>query len=154
MCAMQEAQEESARLQQLLSEERIPALKDDLKRITEAKHSAAQVLLPISSACQATHVCSDLCLSVCLSVCLSALVSFMHLADTEMQSRRRLMSTLMHAKAMYCVTQSAYFCSALQHVCVLTGIHFVEAYLLNPAIYSAHLKLHPLLVRVCVCVCV
>jgi predicted PurR-regulated permease PerM len=25
-------------------------------------------------------------------------------------------------------------------------VHFVEAYLLNPAIYSAHLKLHPLLV--------
>ncbi len=29
---------------------------------------------------------------------------------------------------------------------MVTGIHFVEAYLLNPAIYSAHLKLHPLLV--------
>ena len=28
----------------------------------------------------------------------------------------------------------------------MTGIHFVEAYLLNPAIYSAHLKLHPLMV--------
>ena len=29
---------------------------------------------------------------------------------------------------------------------MVAGIHFVEAYLLNPAIYSAHLKLHPLLV--------
>ena len=29
---------------------------------------------------------------------------------------------------------------------MVTGIHFVEAYLLNPAIYSAHLKLHPLMV--------
>lgn len=25
-------------------------------------------------------------------------------------------------------------------------VHFVEAYMLNPAIYSAHLKLHPLMV--------
>ena len=31
-------------------------------------------------------------------------------------------------------------------ISMVTGIHFVEAYLLNPAIYSAHLKLHPLLV--------
>jgi predicted PurR-regulated permease PerM len=29
---------------------------------------------------------------------------------------------------------------------MVTGVHFVEAYMLNPAIYSAHLKLHPLLV--------
>lgn len=29
---------------------------------------------------------------------------------------------------------------------MVTGVHFVEAYGLNPAIYSAHLKLHPLLV--------
>ena len=29
---------------------------------------------------------------------------------------------------------------------MVMGIHFVEAYLLNPAIYSAHLKLHPLMV--------
>lgn len=29
---------------------------------------------------------------------------------------------------------------------MVTGIHFVEAYGLNPMIYSAHLKLHPLLV--------
>jgi len=29
---------------------------------------------------------------------------------------------------------------------MVTGIHFVEAYLLNPAIYSANLHLHPLLV--------
>ncbi|KAI8469443.1 MAG: hypothetical protein J3K34DRAFT_423607 [Monoraphidium minutum] len=29
---------------------------------------------------------------------------------------------------------------------MVTGVHFVEAYALNPAIYSAHLKLHPLLV--------
>lgn len=29
---------------------------------------------------------------------------------------------------------------------LVVGIHFVEAYGLNPAIYSAHLKLHPLLV--------
>jgi predicted PurR-regulated permease PerM len=29
---------------------------------------------------------------------------------------------------------------------MFTGVHFVEAYGLNPAIYSAHLKLHPLLV--------
>ena len=31
-------------------------------------------------------------------------------------------------------------------VLLVTGIHFIEAYGLNPAIYSAHLKLHPLLV--------
>eukprot|EP00887_Chlorella_sp_A99_P008096 scaffold12.g8096.t1 len=31
---------------------------------------------------------------------------------------------------------------------MITGVHFVEAYGLNPAIYSAHLKLHPLLVCV------
>lgn len=29
---------------------------------------------------------------------------------------------------------------------LITGVHFLEAYGLNPAIYSAHLKLHPLLV--------
>ena len=29
---------------------------------------------------------------------------------------------------------------------MITGVHFVEAYGLNPANYSAHLKLHPLLV--------
>lgn len=29
---------------------------------------------------------------------------------------------------------------------MVTLIHFIEAYGLNPAIYSAHLKLHPLLV--------
>jgi predicted PurR-regulated permease PerM len=29
---------------------------------------------------------------------------------------------------------------------MVTCIHFVEAYLLNPAIYAAHLQLHPLLV--------
>ncbi|GBF95935.1 hypothetical protein Rsub_08058 [Raphidocelis subcapitata] len=29
---------------------------------------------------------------------------------------------------------------------LVAGVHFVEAYGLNPAIYSAHLKLHPLLV--------
>ena len=31
-------------------------------------------------------------------------------------------------------------------ILMVTGVHFVEAYGLNPAIYSAHLKLHPLLV--------
>ena len=31
-------------------------------------------------------------------------------------------------------------------ILMVTGIHFIEAYVLNPAIYSAHLKLHPLLV--------
>lgn len=31
-------------------------------------------------------------------------------------------------------------------IVMITGVHFVEAYGLNPAIYSAHLKLHPLLV--------
>ncbi|KAK9803415.1 hypothetical protein WJX72_009498 [[Myrmecia] bisecta] len=31
-------------------------------------------------------------------------------------------------------------------IVMVTLIHFVEAYALNPAIYSAHLKLHPLLV--------
>ena len=31
-------------------------------------------------------------------------------------------------------------------VVMVTLIHFIEAYGLNPAIYSAHLKLHPLLV--------
>ena len=29
---------------------------------------------------------------------------------------------------------------------MVTMVHFVEAYALNPAIYSAHLKLHPLMV--------
>jgi hypothetical protein len=31
-------------------------------------------------------------------------------------------------------------------ILMITAVHFVEAYGLNPAIYSAHLKLHPLLV--------
>ncbi|KIY99566.1 hypothetical protein MNEG_8395 [Monoraphidium neglectum] len=31
-------------------------------------------------------------------------------------------------------------------ILMVTGVHFVEAYGLNPAIYSAHLKLHPLMV--------
>ncbi|GAX80385.1 hypothetical protein CEUSTIGMA_g7824.t1 [Chlamydomonas eustigma] len=31
-------------------------------------------------------------------------------------------------------------------ICMVIFVHFVEAYFLNPAIYSAHLKLHPLLV--------
>lgn len=31
-------------------------------------------------------------------------------------------------------------------IVMVTGVHFVEAYALNPAIYSAHLKLHPLMV--------
>jgi predicted PurR-regulated permease PerM len=31
-------------------------------------------------------------------------------------------------------------------ILMVTGVHFVEAYALNPAIYSAHLKLHPLMV--------
>ena len=31
-------------------------------------------------------------------------------------------------------------------IALVTCIHFLEAYLLNPAIYAAHLKLHPLLV--------
>lgn len=31
-------------------------------------------------------------------------------------------------------------------ILMITGVHFVEAYGLNPAIYSAHLKLHPLVV--------
>ena len=31
-------------------------------------------------------------------------------------------------------------------IVMITGVHFVEAYGLNPAIYSAHLKLHPLMV--------
>lgn len=31
-------------------------------------------------------------------------------------------------------------------ILMVTGIHLIEAYGLNPAIYSAHLKLHPLLV--------
>jgi predicted PurR-regulated permease PerM len=31
-------------------------------------------------------------------------------------------------------------------ILMVTAVHFVEAYMLNPAIYSAHLKLHPLLV--------
>uniref|UniRef100_A0A383VRY6 AI-2E family transporter n=1 Tax=Tetradesmus obliquus TaxID=3088 RepID=A0A383VRY6_TETOB len=33
-------------------------------------------------------------------------------------------------------------------IIMVTGVHFVEAYMLNPAIYSAHLKLHPLMVLV------
>lgn len=31
-------------------------------------------------------------------------------------------------------------------IAMVVGVHFVEAYGLNPAIYSAHLKLHPLIV--------
>ena len=31
-------------------------------------------------------------------------------------------------------------------IVMVIGIHMIEAYGLNPAIYSAHLKLHPLLV--------
>eukprot|EP00775_Hariotina_reticulata_P011497 gene11497-11640_t len=31
-------------------------------------------------------------------------------------------------------------------ILMVTAVHFVEAYMLNPAIYSAHLKLHPLMV--------
>ena len=29
---------------------------------------------------------------------------------------------------------------------MVVGIHFIEAYLLNPVIYASHLKLHPLIV--------
>ena len=32
-------------------------------------------------------------------------------------------------------------------ILMVVCVHFVEAYMLNPAIYSAHLKLHPLMVR-------
>eukprot|EP00798_Chlamydomonas_sp_ICE-L_P015257 gene15258-21340_t len=38
------------------------------------------------------------------------------------------------------------FFKLLLSVLMVAGVHFVEAYLLNPAIYSAHLKLHPLVV--------
>lgn len=31
-------------------------------------------------------------------------------------------------------------------IAMVTCVHFVEAYGLNPMIYSAHLKLHPLMV--------
>ncbi|CAG9462957.1 unnamed protein product [Pedinophyceae sp. YPF-701] len=31
-------------------------------------------------------------------------------------------------------------------IMMIVGVHFMEAYVLNPAIYSAHLQLHPLLV--------
>lgn len=31
-------------------------------------------------------------------------------------------------------------------ILMVAGVHFVEAYALNPAIYAAHLKLHPLMV--------
>jgi predicted PurR-regulated permease PerM len=31
-------------------------------------------------------------------------------------------------------------------ILMVTAVHFVEAYMLNPVIYSSHLKLHPLLV--------
>jgi predicted PurR-regulated permease PerM len=41
---------------------------------------------------------------------------------------------------LYCLLQLALV------ILMVTGIHFIEAYGLNPAIYSAHLKLHPLLV--------
>lgn len=33
-------------------------------------------------------------------------------------------------------------------ILMVTAVHFVEAYVLNPAIYSAHLKLHPLMVLI------
>ena len=45
------------------------------------------------------------------------------------------------------VALTEYGFSTLAAVLVMvSGIHFVEAYGLNPLIYSAHLKLHPLLV--------
>jgi hypothetical protein len=54
---------------------------------------------------------------------------------------------LMHA--VLCVvctpTEYGFFKLALVILMVML-VHFVEAYMLNPAIYSAHLKLHPLLV--------
>ena len=31
-------------------------------------------------------------------------------------------------------------------ILMVTCVHFVEAYGLNPAIYSAHMKIHPLIV--------
>ena len=31
-------------------------------------------------------------------------------------------------------------------ILMVVGIHFIEAYLLNPVIYASHLKLHPLIV--------
>lgn len=43
------------------------------------------------------------------------------------------------------LTEYGFFKLALVILMVVL-VHFVEAYALNPAIYSAHLKLHPLLV--------
>lgn len=43
------------------------------------------------------------------------------------------------------LTEFGFFKLALV-ILMVTGVHFVEAYVLNPAIYSAHLKLHPLMV--------
>ncbi len=43
-------------------------------------------------------------------------------------------------------TEYGFFKLALVILMVML-VHFVEAYALNPAIYSAHLKLHPLMVR-------
>ena len=51
------------------------------------------------------------------------------------------------AGSLLCVSVSLAAGAQLALVVLLvTGIHFIEAYGLNPAIYSAHLKLHPLLV--------
>jgi len=37
---------------------------------------------------------------------------------------------------------------ALSVIAMVLGVHFVEAYVLNPQIYSSHLDLHPLVVLV------
>jgi len=43
------------------------------------------------------------------------------------------------------LTEYGFFKLAMA-ICMVIFVHIVEAYFLNPAIYSAHLKLHPLLV--------
>jgi len=50
------------------------------------------------------------------------------------------------------LTEYGFFKLALV-VAMVVGIHFVEAYMLNPMIYSNHLKLHPLLVLGSLVVC-
>lgn len=45
-----------------------------------------------------------------------------------------------------CVSAGSFSLQLALVVLMVTLIHFIEAYGLNPAIYSAHLKLHPLLV--------
>lgn len=60
----------------------------------------------------------------------------------------------LHCRSLHSHATPAVFADALARlrvqlglvIVMVIGIHMIEAYGLNPAIYSAHLKLHPLLV--------